>query len=357
MPKVDPKYRYFDWGAFETQQPITPPIPPEPGISALPHYFWAGPASGATAAPAVFRPAVPDDIPFAAILGADNVFTGTDTFTGVRVGTRLVTADYTVTPRDYEITVDATDGNVLLTLPAALQTGQTLRIKRIDGSANGVAVAPSGTDKIDGDSFVLLPTQYQTLTLVDAGVGFWDQGLFIPPFSIPINLALLDGDNVFTGLNTFTGIRLATQTIAEDYNVTPLDYEILVDASSGPVSVFLPDSSGNGQPYRIKKIDSSPNIVTIVAAGSDLIDGSISVNLIDQYSDCSLNAAAPGYWDNAGTAVAPGGLDLPVELAGMRIKVDGSFQLWNPDQSKYFTLQMRGAPGEEYIGFVTPGEA
>jgi hypothetical protein len=35
--------------------------------------------------------------------------------------------------------------------------------------------------------------------------------------------------------------------------------------------------------------------------------------------------------------------------AGFRIKSDGSFQIWNPDQSKFHTLQVRGAAGAEYI--------
>jgi hypothetical protein len=33
----------------------------------------------------------------------------------------------------------------------------------------------------------------------------------------------------------------------------------------------------------------------------------------------------------------------------MRIKADGFFQLWNPDQAKYHTLLVHGAAGEEYI--------
>jgi hypothetical protein len=32
-----------------------------------------------------------------------------------------------------------------------------------------------------------------------------------------------------------------------------------------------------------------------------------------------------------------------------RIKIDGSFQLWNPDQSKFHTISVAGAAGAEYL--------
>ena len=36
-------------------------------------------------------------------------------------------------------------------------------------------------------------------------------------------------------------------------------------------------------------------------------------------------------------------------LSGFRVKADGSFQLWNPDQSAWHTLHVRGLAGGEYI--------
>jgi hypothetical protein len=35
--------------------------------------------------------------------------------------------------------------------------------------------------------------------------------------------------------------------------------------------------------------------------------------------------------------------------AGVRIKSGNAFQLWNPDQGKWHTLQVRGTAGAEYI--------
>lgn len=47
--------------------------------------------------------------------------------------------------------------------------------------------------------------------------------------------------------------------------------------------------------------------------------------------------------------------DLPSPMVwdGARIKTDGTFQLWNPDQSKYHSIKIRGNAGEEYIEIGT----
>jgi hypothetical protein len=240
-------------------------------------------------------------------LSLPNVFTDVNTFPGLRIGTKIVTVDYTLTHTDYEIVVDASGGNIVLTLPAALATGQLYRIKRIDASSNTVTLQADGTDLIDGDASVAFTDQFQVSTFVDAATGFWDKGLFIPPFILPSDLALLNSPNIFTDLNTFTGIQIKTQTVTTDYLLTPLDFELLVDATAGPITVSLPPATGTGQIFHIKKIDSTDNIVTVAANGSDLIDGSISVNFADQWADAELIDASPGYWDNTGASAGGAG--------------------------------------------------
>jgi len=53
-------------------------------------------------------------------------------------------------------------------------------------------------------------------------------------------------------------------------------------------------------------------------------------------------------------------IDPPVAnftLAGkLRIKADGSFQLWNPDQGKWHSLEVHGTAGAEYIT-ISAGES
>ncbi len=93
------------------------------------------------------------------------------------------------------------------------------------------------------------------------------------------------------------GLRIAILSTSLDFLFTPAYFDYLVDASANGVTGSLPAATGSGQIYRTKKIDSSDNVVTIAAAGADLIDGSISINLIDQWGDCVVIDAATGYWD------------------------------------------------------------
>lgn len=53
---------------------------------------------------------------------------------------------------------------------------------------------------------------------------------------------------------------------------------ILVNANSGNVTITLPAAASNAnQSYRIKKIDSTSNTVTVDANGSETIDGDLTV--------------------------------------------------------------------------------
>lgn len=121
-------------------------------------------------------------------------------------------------------------------------------------------------------------------------------------------------------------IERTTIAVGGDYVVTnrDADLEILVDASADNVTISLPPAIGEGQSIRVKKIDSTDNIVTVQADGTDLIDDSTSVALTDQWSDCELIDAASGYWDNTGSSggdVVEGSV-TSAELASLSVRVD-----------------------------------
>ena len=82
--------------------------------------------------------------------------------------------------------------------------------------------------------------------------------------------------------------------------MTELDFSIMVNAESQPITLTLPPATGSGQFYRVKKRDDGDEIVTVMRQGTDLIGDSISLNFIDQDGGCLLQDAAPGYWDNIG---------------------------------------------------------
>lgn len=291
----DEKYRYFDWGAFET---LEPGVPIPVGMF-LPHYFLAGPASGTQAGIPTPRPIVAEDIDtVAAVLAEPNVFSQLNSFTGVRFATREINSNYSPAATDYEILVNASANDVTISLPLALDTGQMYRIKRTDSSSHVVTVLANAGDVIDGQPSYALPTQYDNLTILDAKIGFWDRSTAVGGGTLPSDLARLNVHNIFTQLNTLTGVQLATRTVTSNYTPLPTDYTILVNATSGPVTIFLPSAVANGQVFHIKKIDTSPNDVIISPEPGDLIDDRPSLTLGARFEYCLIFDAALHYWDN-----------------------------------------------------------
>ncbi len=65
------------------------------------------------------------------------------------------------------------------------------------------------------------------------------------------------------------------ETVTNDYSISEDDYTILVNCSSGPITLTLPSSPVQGQVFVIKMIDSSGGICTIQGNGK-MIDGSSS---------------------------------------------------------------------------------
>lgn len=66
-------------------------------------------------------------------------------------------------------------------------------------------------------------------------------------------------------------------TVSSEYTVQISDYGILCDASAGGFIVHLPTAlSAKDKHYFLKKIDSSWNIITIDADGSEKIDGELN---------------------------------------------------------------------------------
>jgi len=77
---------------------------------------------------------------------------------------------------------------------------------------------------------------------------------------------------------------LNDQAIEANYDILPTDDVLLVDATSGAVTLNLPSPlsvAANNTPFVVKKIDASANAVTI--ASGDNIDGAGTLALTTQY--------------------------------------------------------------------------
>ncbi len=82
-----------------------------------------------------------------------------------------------------------------------------------------------------------------------------------------------------------------------NYTVTSQDEVVIVDATSGAVTITLQSAATRGgNPLKVKKIDNTANAVTITRAGSDLIDGATTYVLGTQYAAVMLHSdgGSPG---------------------------------------------------------------
>lgn len=84
-----------------------------------------------------------------------------------------VTANYTATDDDHILIVDATGGDVTVTLPDANGlSGKQYFIKRTDSSANTVTVQGTGGDTIDDEASQTLD-QYDSLFVISDSTEWW----------------------------------------------------------------------------------------------------------------------------------------------------------------------------------------
>ena len=81
---------------------------------------------------------------------------------------RAVSANTTALQTDFTILVDATAGDVTITLPAA-QTGLVLNCKKTDISSNAMIIDADGAETIDGELTQQTITQNATLTVQSDG--------------------------------------------------------------------------------------------------------------------------------------------------------------------------------------------
>lgn len=87
-------------------------------------------------------------------------------------------------------------------------------------------------------------------------------------------------------------------SVSSNYTVLGGDFIILVDCTSGNVTVTLPLAIlKKGRMLEIKKIDSTVNKVIIAASGSDLIDGFATQELLSQYEAVPISSDGVSNWE------------------------------------------------------------
>jgi hypothetical protein len=82
------------------------------------------------------------------------------------------TGNYTVTPLDQYVLVDATSGAITLTLPTAVGRSTPVAGKKTDATTHAVTFTPQAGQLIDGASSAVISAPFESLTLIPSG-GDW----------------------------------------------------------------------------------------------------------------------------------------------------------------------------------------
>lgn len=92
-------------------------------------------------------------------------------------GAYIINGSYTVAPEDREkvLLADASAGAIVVTLPAASVVGNGffITVKKVDSSANGVLLSPTGSSTIDGSTGRSLTFQNDAVRLKTNGINWF----------------------------------------------------------------------------------------------------------------------------------------------------------------------------------------
>lgn len=84
------------------------------------------------------------------------------------------TSNYSILTSDCFLAANCTSGNIVFTLPASSgNVGRIFYCKKIDATANTLTIAGNGSDLIDQFSTFLINSQYQSVSLISSGSGWY----------------------------------------------------------------------------------------------------------------------------------------------------------------------------------------
>ncbi len=85
-----------------------------------------------------------------------------------------VSSDTTLDNTYSVVAVDASGGNVTITLPTAVGVeGRTFSIKKVDSSSNTVTINPNGAETIDGGSSAVISVQYVSVMVISDNTNWY----------------------------------------------------------------------------------------------------------------------------------------------------------------------------------------
>jgi hypothetical protein len=201
------------------------------------------------------------------------------------VATGTQTATYTARNGDL-VLADATSGTLPIVLPTAVP-GLKIAIKKMDSTANTVAITAHAGDTIEGSTPLNLRLQYESRTLI-SGSGVW---------------YVSGGVTTLPSLDSRYALKLTpTANKTASYTVVAGDLARM-DATSGTITATLPAAVA-GAMIAVRKVDVSGNVVTITPNGSDTVD-LVSSTQLRMPGETRVMIGIAGGWVSQGHSRSP----------------------------------------------------
>ena len=269
------------------------------------------------------------DLSGVAFLANDQVFTGINTFPVIRITPILVINDYAITQRDGQIVVDCSinDTDITLELPLSNGTGQDIRIDRKDTTAHNVNVITQGSDVIASGLTVMPISPGQGVLFAADLVDFWAATPLLPATVLPDDIAYVDKNNYFTGINSFGGFRWARRVISDSYAIQPQDFIIYVKDITSDIDIYLPPAlliDTRGQPILIQRLDDTDFVVRVNPFVDDLVDFAASSTLIGRLTAVLFIEGELNNWYTFGVPSSVGGGGATIAATTNLIAGDGA---------------------------------
>lgn len=123
----------------------------------------------------------------------------------------------------------------------------------------------------------------------------------VPPLSV-----VGRDEALWRNVQRFTRAGLTVRSVTTSGTVASMDGTLLADATSGAVTLTLPNAAEvPGYCYRFKKTDASANAVVVQAAGAQTIDGAASTSLVSQNQSITLQSTGEGWLALTGAGSSP----------------------------------------------------
>lgn len=158
------------------------------------------------------------------------------------------TGNYTLLPQDQVLLVDASDNDITITVPHAVDGRAIWVVWRVDSSAHSVTFVRTGADTGTG------PT---TIDAAGVAVSVVSDGTSKVHFS--------------SGDVAATGAAVAIRSVSAATTLAPSDEVLLVDTTSAGVTVTVPAASAGKRGWTV--VNTGTHDVTIATTGSDTIVG------------------------------------------------------------------------------------